>query len=59
MRDRSWKEKNSTTFFGIKGWISLSRSSTQLNIPDVNKKLNDFPKNKNGRIQWGKCLWMW
>jgi hypothetical protein len=47
---RKIKEGNGTTFYGTKGWISLSRSSAQSNIPELNSKLNDFPKNKKGRI---------
>ncbi len=45
---RKDKEGNGTTFYGSKGWISLSRSSTQSNIPEIDKKLNDFPKRENG-----------
>jgi predicted dehydrogenase len=44
------KEENGTTFYGTKGWISLSRSSVQSDIPEIDKKLNNFPKNKNGLI---------
>jgi predicted dehydrogenase len=33
-----------TTFFGTKGWISVSRSSASSDIPDIHKQLNDFPK---------------
>jgi predicted dehydrogenase len=47
---REIKETNGTTFYGTKGWISLSRSSVQSNIPEINKKLNSFPKNKEGWI---------
>ncbi|NQU54215.1 MAG: Gfo/Idh/MocA family oxidoreductase [Bacteroidetes bacterium] len=39
---RNVKEGNGTTFYGTKGWISLSRSSVQSNIPEIDKKLNDF-----------------
>ena len=48
---RDFKEGNGTTFYGSKGWISLSRSSAQSNIPEINQKLNNFPKNKTGRIR--------
>lgn len=48
---RTRKEGNGTTFFGTKGWISLSRSSAQSNIPELDKKLNDFPKNSDGNIR--------
>lgn len=44
------KDGNGTTFFGSKGWISLSRSSAQSDIPEINEKLNNFPKNKDGWI---------
>ncbi len=47
---RERKSGNGTTFYGTKGWISLSRSSAQSNIPEINKQLNDFPKNENGSI---------
>lgn len=47
---REIKETNGTTFYGTKGWISLSRSSVQSNIPEINKKLNNFPKNNEGWI---------
>lgn len=33
-----------TTFFGTKGWISLSRGSAASDIPEINQKLNNFPK---------------
>jgi predicted dehydrogenase len=45
------KETNGTTFYGTKGWISLSRSSAQSNIPEINQKLNNFPRNNNGTIK--------
>ncbi len=47
---RKIKEGNGTTFYGTKGWISLSRSSAQSNIPEIDQKLNNFPKNNNGMI---------
>lgn len=47
---RAQKENNGTTFYGTKGWISLSRSSVQSNIPEIDYKLNNFPKNENGWI---------
>lgn len=47
---RSMKETNGTTFYGTKGWISLSRSSVQSNIPEIDQKLNNFPKDGNGWI---------
>jgi predicted dehydrogenase len=45
------KEGDGTTFYGTKGWITLSRSSAQSDIPEINQKLNNFPKNKNGGIK--------
>jgi predicted dehydrogenase len=45
------KEGNGTTFYGTKGWISLSRSSAQSDIPEIDQKLNNFPKDKNGNIE--------
>jgi predicted dehydrogenase len=48
---RRIKEGNGTTFYGTKGWISLSRSSAQSDIPAIDAKLNDFPKNENGGIK--------
>ncbi|MEI6678282.1 MAG: Gfo/Idh/MocA family oxidoreductase [Mariniphaga sp.] len=44
------KEGNGTTFYGSKGWISLSRSSAQSDIPEINEKLN-FSKNGQGGIK--------
>ncbi len=51
LNHRKSKEGNGTTFYGTKGWISLSRSSAESNIPELNNKLNDFPKNENGSIR--------
>ena len=48
---RTFKETNGTTFYGTKGWISLSRSSAQSNIPEINQKLNNYPKDGAGLIQ--------
>lgn len=44
---RTNKELNGTTFYGTKGWISLSRGSVQSNIPEINQKLNDSPRSDN------------
>jgi len=44
------KDGDGTTFFGSKGWISVSRSSASSNIPEIHQKLNDFPKS-NGYIR--------
>ena len=38
---RTNEESNGTTFYGSKGWISLSRNSTNASDPDIDKKLND------------------
>jgi len=42
LNHREIKEGNGTTFYGTKGWISLSRSSVQSNIPEINQKLNNI-----------------
>ena len=34
------QSNNGTTFYGSKGWISLSRNSAQSDIPEINEKLN-------------------
>jgi predicted dehydrogenase len=47
---RTRKETNGTTFYGTKGWISLSRSSAESNIPEIHQKLNNFPLDKQGWI---------
>ena len=41
---RKTKEGNGTTFFGTKGWISLSRGSVESDIPEIHKKLNSLSK---------------
>ena len=41
------KEDNGTTFYGAKGWISLSRSSSQSSIPEIDKRLKDASTNSN------------
>ena len=48
---RKSKDSDGTTFYGTKGWISLSRSSVQSNIPEIDQKLNNFPKNEKGLIK--------
>ncbi len=50
LEHRDFKDSNGTTFYGSKGWLSLSRNSGESNIPDLHKKLNEFPKDKQGRI---------
>jgi predicted dehydrogenase len=56
LNHRERKEENGTTFYGTKGWISLSRSSAQSNIPEINQKLNDFPKDSDSNIESEKNL---
>ena len=51
LNHREIKEGNGTTFYGSKGWISLSRSSAQSDLPSINEKLNNFPKNEAGNIK--------
>lgn len=48
---RKMKDYNTTTFFGSKGWISVGRTSAESNIPELNEKLNVFPKNNQGWIK--------
>jgi len=51
LKHRGFKEGNGTTFFGSKGWISLSRSSAESDIPELHRKLNEFPKDAGGWIR--------
>jgi len=51
LEHRGFKDSNGTTFYGSKGWLSLSRNSGESDIPELHKKLNEFPKDNNGRIQ--------
>jgi len=44
LKSDSKKDGDGTTFFGTKGWISVSRSAASSDIPDLHQKLNDFPK---------------
>ena len=48
---REIKEENGTTFYGTKGWISLSRNSVQSDIPEINRKLNTLTKENNTMAQ--------
>ena len=50
LKHRSFMDSNGTTFYGSKGWLSLSRNSGESDIPELHKKLNEFPKDNNGRI---------
>lgn len=47
---RKLKDNNTTTFFGSKGWISVGRNSAESNIPEIQKKFEEFPVNKEGWI---------
>lgn len=48
---RDYDATDGTTFFGEKGWISLSRWTARASDPQINKILNDFPKDSKGRIK--------
>jgi predicted dehydrogenase len=49
---RKIKDYNSTTFYGSKGWISVGRGTAESNIPELDQKLNNFPKDpKSGHIK--------
>jgi predicted dehydrogenase len=51
LKHRDFKDSNGTTFYGDKGWLSLSRHSGESNIPELHKKLNEFPKDNLGQIR--------
>ena len=51
LNHRIVKEENGTTFYGTKGWISLSRSSVQSDIPEIDAKLNAASKDSEGMGQ--------
>jgi predicted dehydrogenase len=48
---RKTKEGNGTTFFGSKGWISLSRGTVESDNPEIHKKLNELSKSDKGFAQ--------
>jgi len=49
---RKIKDSNNTTFFGSKGWIAVSRFSAESNIPELQRKFDEFPKDpKDGMIK--------
>jgi predicted dehydrogenase len=48
---REEKESNGTTFYGTKGWISLSRNSVQSNIPEIHQQLNSLTRENNAMAQ--------
>ncbi|MDP2337391.1 MAG: Gfo/Idh/MocA family oxidoreductase [Bacteroidota bacterium] len=41
---RKVKDTNTTTFFGSKGWISVGRGSAESNIPEIQQKFDEFPR---------------
>ena len=47
VKERKEEAYNGTTFYGTKGWISLSRESVESNIPDINQKLNQYSRGNN------------
>ncbi len=47
---RKFKDHNTTTFFGSKGWISVGRSSAESDIPKIQQKFDRFPRNSRGEI---------
>ncbi len=48
MNWQSAYRQNGTLFIGTKGWISLSRTYAESDIPEINKSINAFPKK-----EWG------
>ena len=49
---RKLKDGNTTTFFGSKGWISVGRGSAESDIPEIQQKFDEFPKDsKSGNIK--------
>lgn len=48
---REYDATDGTTFFGEKGWISLTRWTARASDPAVDKTLNSFPKDDRGRIK--------
>jgi len=51
MNQRTVKEENGTTFYGSKGWISLSRGSVQSDIKEIDEKLNAASKSSESMGQ--------
>jgi predicted dehydrogenase len=47
---RKYRDHNTTTFFGSKGWISVGRASAESNIPAIQKKFDKYPRNPRGEI---------
>ena len=50
-KHRDYDATDGTTFFGEKGWISLSRWTARASDPKINTILNSFPKDSKGRIE--------
>ncbi len=40
--------QNGTLFIGSKGWMTLSRTYAESNIPEINEAINNFPKKSFG-----------
>jgi predicted dehydrogenase len=49
---RTVKESNGTTFYGTKGWISLSRHVAESNIPELQNEFDAF-LTPFGKKDWG------
>ena len=50
LEDPERQDGNGTTFYGSKGYISLSRRSGQSDIPELNQKLMDSPTSGANRM---------
>ncbi len=48
MEYQSDYRQNGTLFIGSKGWMTLSRTYAESNIPEINNAINDFPKKSFG-----------
>ena len=48
MKYQSEYRQNGTLFIGTKGWMTLSRTYAESNIPEIHKAINDFPKKSFG-----------
>ncbi len=51
LNHRTVREGNGTTFYGTRGWISLSRSTVQSDIAEIDVKLNAASKDSEGMGQ--------
>ena len=45
---RKFKDDNSTTFFGSKGWLSVGRNSAESNIPELQQAFDKFTSKSSG-----------